>query len=61
MTVPKNVLVEYMIDALITLPFIDYVVIGSDSGRITILEYIPSRNTFERVIDDSEHKILVIN
>lgn len=41
--------------------FVDYVVIGSDSGRITILEYIPSKNTFEKVIDDSEHKILVIN
>ena len=27
----------------------DYVVIGSDSGRIVILEYIPSKNTFERV------------
>ena len=29
--------------------FVDYVVIGSDSGRIVILEYIPSKNTFERV------------
>ena len=27
----------------------DYVVVGSDSGRIVILEYIPSKNTFERV------------
>ena len=27
----------------------DYVVIGSDSGRIVILEYIPSKNTFEKV------------
>ncbi|EDV29081.1 uncharacterized protein TRIADDRAFT_49802 [Trichoplax adhaerens] len=27
----------------------DYVVIGSDSGRITILEYIPSKNTFEKI------------
>ena len=23
--------------------------VGSDSGRIVILEYIPSKNTFERV------------
>lgn len=29
--------------------FTDYVVVGSDSGRIVILEYIPSKNTFERV------------
>lgn len=27
----------------------DYVVIGSDSGRIVILEYIPSKNIFERI------------
>lgn len=27
----------------------DYVVVGSDSGRIVILEYIPSKNTFEKV------------
>ena len=28
---------------------LDYVVVGSDSGRIVILEYIPSKNTFEKV------------
>lgn len=27
----------------------DYLVIGSDSGRIVILEYIPLRNCFEKV------------
>ena len=27
----------------------DYVVAGSDSGRIVILEYLPSKNSFERV------------
>ena len=27
----------------------DYVVVGSDSGRIVILEYIPSKNQFEKV------------
>lgn len=27
----------------------DYVVIGSDSGRIVILEYIPSKNSFEKI------------
>lgn len=36
--------------------FSDYVVVGSDSGRIVILEYIPSRNTFEKV-----HKKDVVN
>ena len=29
--------------------FPDYVVAGSDSGRIVILEYIPAKNLFERV------------
>lgn len=28
---------------------IDYIVIGSDSGRIVILEYIPSKNILEKV------------
>ena len=27
----------------------DYVVVGSDSGRIVILEYIPSKNQFEKI------------
>ena len=27
----------------------DYVVVGSDSGRITILEYNQSKNQFERI------------
>lgn len=27
----------------------DYLVIGSDSGRIVILEYIPQKNCFEKV------------
>lgn len=27
----------------------DYIVIGSDSGRIVILEYVPSKNAFEKV------------
>ena len=29
--------------------FADYVVVGSDSGRIVILEYNPAKNSFERV------------
>ncbi len=29
--------------------FSDYLVVGSDSGRIVILEYIPNKNTFEKV------------
>jgi len=28
---------------------LDYIVIGSDSGRIVILEYNPTKNVFERV------------
>lgn len=32
-------------DALCT----DYIVVGSDSGRIVILEYHPSKNMFEKV------------
>ena len=27
----------------------DYIVVGSDSGRIVILEYHPSKNMFEKV------------
>lgn len=27
----------------------DYIVVGSDSGRIVILEYQPSKNMFEKV------------
>lgn len=29
--------------------FLDYVVVGSDSGRIVILEYHPSKNMFEKI------------
>lgn len=29
--------------------FADYIVIGSDSGRIVILEYNPSKNMFEKI------------
>ena len=28
---------------------IDYIIIGSDSGRITIIEYVPSQNRFNRI------------
>ena len=28
---------------------IDFIVVGSDSGRIVILEYIPFKNVLERV------------
>ena len=27
----------------------DYIIVGTDSGRIVILEYMPSKNIFERV------------
>jgi splicing factor 3B subunit 3 len=29
--------------------FSDYIVVGSDSGRIVILEYISAKNIFEKV------------
>ena len=29
--------------------FADYLVVGSDSGRIVILEYNPVKNIFEKV------------
>lgn len=29
--------------------FVDYIVVGSDSGRIVILEYHPSKNMFEKI------------
>lgn len=28
---------------------VDYIVVGSDSGRIVILEYHPSKNMFEKI------------
>lgn len=27
----------------------DYIIVGSDSGRIVILEYLPAKNVFERI------------
>lgn len=32
-----------------TFDFIDYIVIGSDSGRLIILEYNPTRNSLDKV------------
>lgn len=32
-----------------TFPLLDYVIIGSDSGRIAIIEYVPSKNQFNRI------------
>lgn len=29
--------------------YLDYIIIGSDSGRITIIEYVPSQNRFNRI------------
>src|ERR1700722_19160228 len=29
--------------------FIDYIIIGSDSGRITIVEFVPAQNKFNRL------------
>lgn len=29
--------------------YIDYIIVGSDSGRIVILEYIPTKNILEKV------------
>lgn len=29
--------------------FLDYIVVGSDSGRIVILEYLPSKNVLDKV------------
>jgi len=28
---------------------VDFIVVGSDSGRIVILEYLPAKNAFEKV------------
>lgn len=38
-----------LIDIYLNIYFSDYIVVGSDSGRIVILEYIPQKNVFERV------------
>ena len=43
----------YLMLTIIFLPALrlaDYIVVGSDSGRITILEYNPGKNVFEKVV-----------
>lgn len=40
--------VEYFL-VILMLYIPDYVVVGSDSGRIVILEYIAQKNIFEKV------------
>ncbi|KAF3854455.1 hypothetical protein F7725_022510 [Dissostichus mawsoni] len=37
------------VHTLLTVEVFDYIVIGSDSGRIVILEYHPSKNMFEKI------------
>lgn len=33
--------------------FPDYIVVGSDSGKIVILEYDPAKNVFEKVHEET--------
>ena len=46
-------LVSYHLHILLNLLYsfcmIDYLAVGSDSGRIVILEYLPAKNCFEKV------------
>ena len=46
-------LLSYHLHILLNLPYsfclIDYLAVGSDSGRIVILEYLPAKNCFEKV------------
>ena len=37
------------IDRALLRLFLDFIIIGSDSGRITIVEYMPAKNTFNRL------------
>jgi splicing factor 3B subunit 3 len=36
--------------------YVDYIVVGSDSGRIVILEYNPSKNILEKVHEETYGK-----
>ena len=38
-----------LLNFLYSFCFIDYLAVGSDSGRIVILEYLPAKNCFEKV------------
>jgi hypothetical protein len=34
---------------VVLIQIIDYIIIGSDSGRITIVEFVPAQNKFNRL------------
>ena len=38
-----------LLNLLYSFYMIDYLAVGSDSGRIVILEYLPAKNCFEKV------------
>ena len=38
-----------LLNLLYSFCMIDYLAVGSDSGRIVILEYLPAKNCFEKV------------
>jgi splicing factor 3B subunit 3 len=37
------------VDPLSSFNFLDYIAVGSDSGRIVILEYLPQKKSFDRI------------
>lgn len=43
------VLFDIFVNVVVCFLCVDYIVAGSDSGRIVILEYIASKNAFEKV------------
>lgn len=38
-----------LLNLLYSFCMLDYLAVGSDSGRIVILEYLPAKNCFEKV------------
>lgn len=42
-------LILYLHLIFLTIFILDYIVVGSDSGRIVILEYLPSKNVLDKV------------
>ena len=44
-------LIRWINNILMLHCFSDYIVVGSDSGRIVILEYVLAKNAFEKVIE----------
>ena len=44
-----SLVVSVLVCLVVCVLVADFIVVGSDSGRIVILEYLPAKNAFEKV------------